>query len=200
MIRRKSVDVLGYLKQAIGTCADVLKWAANIQGNARQSLVTDLQSICSNCEDAYGAVLARLVPVKSAFADPTALARKLRNFAADQTIRRQFKPDHLCGSIDQLLQRLQNNLDPLKYSIDFTNIRELRSRFELYGDYDFQLYKTYDEFTRELDQVANQISDPAFDPCERAQYAQRAIENLQSELRSTLETVRQAKADVVRIV
>jgi hypothetical protein len=194
------MDVLEYLKQSINTCADILKWGANLQGSTRKSLVADLQSVCSNCEDAYGAVLERLVPVKNAFGDPTTLARELRNFAADQTVRRQFKPDHLCGNIDQLLQRLSNNLDPLKYSIDLRRIGELKSRFASYGNYDLQIYQSYDDFTHELDQLANQIGKPAFDPHERAQYAEHAIEDFRSELRSALHTVRQAKADLIKIV
>jgi hypothetical protein len=194
------MDVLGYLKQAITTCADILKWAANIQGSTRSSLVTDLQTICSNCEDAYAAVLERLVPVKNAFTNPTALGQELRNFAADQVVRRQFKPHHLCGNIDQLLQRLQNNLDPLKYSIDFKRIEELQRRFQLYGNYDAQIYQSYDDFADKLDQIASQISNVGVDSRERARYAQHVIENFQSELRSMLETVRKAKADLVQII
>jgi hypothetical protein len=205
------VDVLDYLKQSVNTCTAILKWGANMQGSTRKSLVVDLQSICSNCEDAYGAILERLVPVKNAFADPTTLARELRKFTADQTLRRQFKPNHLCGNIDQLLQRLANNLDPLKYSIDLRQIGELRNRFEAYGNYDLRISESYDEFTVQLDLVANQIGNPTlsarrqgradpFDPRERAQYAEHVIEDFQTELRSALDTVRKAKADLIKII
>jgi hypothetical protein len=198
--RRTPVDVLNYLQQAIKTCTNIVKWGADMQGNARASLVTELQSICSNCEDAYGAILARLVPVKNASTDATALARELRDFAADQTVRNQFKPDHLCGNIDQLMQNLRSNLHPLKYSIEIKAIDELQKRFQSYRNYDLEIYRSYDDFTRELDRVADQLGDPSFDPAERARYARHAIDNFQTELSSALDTVRQAKADLLAIV
>jgi len=53
--------------------------------------VTELQTICTNCESAYDAMLTRLVPVKNAYSDPIKLATELRALQMDQTVRRQFK-------------------------------------------------------------------------------------------------------------
>ena len=108
------MQVFEALKQAVKACADVVKWGAGIQEPTRKGLAADLQAICTNCDAAYDAVLTRLVPIKNAFADPTALAAELRAFAADAATRANFKPDHLCGQVDQLLIRLSSNLDPLK--------------------------------------------------------------------------------------
>src|SRR5688572_7070390 len=116
------MEVLNALKQAVKACADVVRWGAGLQENARRELIADLQTICDNCDAAYDAVLARLVPVKNAFADPATLASELRAFAADAATRNKFKPQHLCGQVDHLLARLSSNLDPLKYSIDYRRI------------------------------------------------------------------------------
>jgi hypothetical protein len=66
---------------------------------------------------AFDKVLVRLKPVKSAANDPKRLAAALRQFSADATTRKAFKPEHLCGEVDQLLVGLQSNLNPLKYSL-----------------------------------------------------------------------------------
>src|SRR5215470_1516449 len=120
------MQVLEALKQAVKTCADVVKWGAGIQEPTRKALVADLQAICANCDAAYDAVLVRLVPIKNAFGTPVALAAELRAFSADTATRNKFKPDHLCGQVDQLLARIGSNLDPLKYSIDYRRIGDLR--------------------------------------------------------------------------
>src|SRR6187455_1359886 len=100
---------------------------AGIQAPERKGLAADLQAICSACEDAYATVLARLVPIKNAFGDPALLASELRAFAADVATRDKFKPEHLCHQVDHLLVRLRSNLDPLKYSIDCREIKEIRA-------------------------------------------------------------------------
>jgi hypothetical protein len=144
-----------------------------LQGGTRKKLVADLQGICSNCENAYTAVLVRLVPVKNAFTNHASLATELRNFAADAKIRSQFKPYHLCGQIDHLLTDLSNNLNPLKYAVDFRRIEGLRSSLSQFGDFDGAIYTSYDEFAAQLDKIATQIRDPTFDTYERSNYARR---------------------------
>jgi branched-chain amino acid transport system permease protein len=47
-------------------------------------------------------------------------------------------------------------------------IQELRQSLNQFGNVDGAIFASYDEFTAELDQIATQISDPAFDPKERA--------------------------------
>jgi len=187
------MQVLEALKQAVKACADVVKWGAGIQEPTRKGLAADLQAICMNCDAAYDAVLTRLVPIKNAFADPIALAAELRAFAADGTTRASFKPDHLCGQVDQLLIRLGSNLDPLKYSIDCRRINDVRQYLQRFGNFDGAIFQSYDELVAELDQIATQIQAPASDKQERSRYAQHVIQNFESDLRATQSAVREAK-------
>ena len=194
------MEVLNVLKQAINACAGVVKWGAGLQAKARKTLVADLQTICSNCDAAYGAVLTRLVPVKNAFRDPQKLSTELRALAADATTRSQFKPEHLCHQVDQLLVSLSSNLDQLKYSIDFRRIKDLRQELSRFGDVDGAIYQSYDNLTAELDKIATQILDPAFDAQERSKYAQHVIEGFEADLRSAQATMRDAKSQTIGLI
>jgi hypothetical protein len=194
------MEVLAVLKQAINACTSVVKWGAGMQDAARKGLVGDLQNICSNCDAAYGAVLARLVPVKNAFRDPQTLSTELRALAADAATRNQFKPEHLCHQVDQLLVSLSSNLDPLKYAIDFRRIKDLRQELNRFGDVDGAIYQSYDNLTAELDRIATQILDPAFDAQERSKYAQHVIEGFEADLRSAQATMRDAKSQTVGLI
>src|SRR5580704_15051571 len=103
------MDVLDVLTSVVRTCTRVIKVGADIQESARKRLVDDLQETCSAAEDSFGEVLKRLLPIKKASGDPKALALELHAFRADQATRAVFKPDHLCGRVDQLLLDLKNN-------------------------------------------------------------------------------------------
>ena len=194
------MEVLNVLRQAVKACADVVAWGAGLQEGARKGLVAELQGICANCDAAYDVVLARLVPVKSVFGDPQKLATELRAFAADASTRAQFKPEHLCGQVDRLLVRLSSNLDPLKYSIDFRRLDGLRRSLNQFGDVDGAIFQSYDGLTAELDRIATQIQDPAFDARERAQYAQHVIQDFETDLRSAQATMREAKKQTVGLI
>jgi len=194
------MQVLEALKQAVKACADVVKWGAGIQEPVRKGLAVDLQAICTNCDAAYAAVLTRLVPIENAFADPTALATELRAFAADSTTRANFKPDHLCGQVDQLLIRLSSNLDPPKYSIDCRRIDEVRQYLQRFGNFDGAIFQSYDELVAELDQIATQIQIPASDKQERSRYAQHVIQSFESDLRATQSAVRDAKTRTIDLI
>lgn len=194
------MQVFEALKQAVKACADVVKWGAGIQEPTRKSLAADLQAICTNCDAAYDVVLARLVPIKNAFADPTALAAELRAFAADATTRAKFKPDHLCGQVDQLLIRLSSNLDPLKYSIDCRRIDDVRQYLQRFGNFDGAIFQSYDELVAELDGIATQIQAPASDKQERSRYAQHVIQTFESDLRTTQSAVRDAKTQTIGLI
>jgi hypothetical protein len=194
------MEVLNALKQAVKACADVIKWGAGLQETARKGLVADLQVICTNCDAAYDAVLARLVPVKNAYSDPVALGRELRAFAGDADTRRQFKPHHLCGQIDQLLVRLRSNLDPLKYAIDCRRIEDLRGYLNRFGDFDGSIFQSYDGLTAELDRIATDLQNPGPHQQERARYAQHVIEDFENDLRTTQAAVRQAKAETLSLI
>ncbi|WP_455387740.1 hypothetical protein [Petrachloros mirabilis] len=194
------MEVLDLLKRAVKACADVIRWGAEIQGPARKALVKDLQDICLNCEAAYDAVLTRLIPVKDAFSNKDKLSTELRAFRADSQTRDKFKPEHLCGQVDQLLARLGSNLDPLKYSVDYRRIEDLRKSLKQFGSFDAAIYQSYDDLTSQLDQIATQINDPTFDSKERAQYATHVINDFETELRSAKKSVREAKDQTVGII
>jgi hypothetical protein len=140
------------------------------------------------------------VPIKNAFADPTALATELRAFAADGTTRANFKPDHLCGQVDQLLIRLSSNLDPLKYSIDCRRIDDVRQYLQQFGNFDGAIFQSYDELVAELDRIATQIQTSASDKQERSRYAQHVIQSFESELRATQSAVRDAKTQTIDLI
>ncbi len=194
------MEVLNALKQAVKTCADVVKFGAGIQEPTRKSLIADLQTICTNCEAAYDAVLIRLVPIKNAFSDPTTLAAELRVFAADAVARANFKPDQLCGQVDQLLTQLSSNLDPLKYSIDYRHINDVRQYLHKFGNFNGAIFQSYDELVAELDRIATQIQDSASDKNERSRYAKHIIQGFESDLRATQSAVREAKTQTIDLI
>ena len=135
--------------------------------------------------------------MKNAFRDPQKLSTELRELAADATTRSQFKPEHLCHQVDRLLVSLSSNLDPLKYSIDCRRINDLRQELNRFGDVDGAIFQSYDNLTVELDRIATQIVDPAFDAQERSQYAQHVIEGFESDLRAAQATMRDAKTQTI---
>ena len=194
------MEVLNALKQAVKACADVVKWGSGLQEAARRGLITDLQTICTNCDAAYDVVLARLVAIKNSFADPTRLALELRSFAADGATRSAFKPEHLCGQVDHLLVRLSSNLDPLKYSIDLRRINDLRRSLQQFGDVDGAIFQSYDDLVRDLDQIATELQNPAADSQERSQYVRHVVEGFEEDLRSAQATMRQAKATTIGLI
>ena len=193
------MDVLELLKRAVIVCARVVKIGAGIQEPVRKNLVEDLQRICDNCETAFGTVLSRLRPIKDSYQSAPSLAKELRAFAADSETRDAFKPEHLCGEIDQLIVRLRSNLDPLKYSIDYTRIEDLRNNLDMVGDYDAEIYESYDDFAKQLDKLATQLQDSSsFDVEERRRYAQHVIEDFETDLDSAVAGVRKTKNSIVQ--
>jgi HAD superfamily hydrolase (TIGR01509 family) len=71
--------------------------------------------------------------------------------------RGQFKPEFLCSEVDKLLAQLQNNLTPLKYSIDLNRIDVLRESLLKLGNLGRAILDSYDEFMRQLDRIATDI-------------------------------------------
>ena len=194
------MQVFEALKQAVKACADVVKWGAGIQEPARKGLAADLQAICTNCDAAYDAVLTRLVPIKNAFADPTALAFPLTMCEKLVLLCANCNPDHLCGQVDQLLIRLSSNLDPLKYSIDCRRIDDVRQYLQRFGNFDGAIFQSYDELVAELDRIATQIQTSASDKEERSRYAQHVIQGFESDLRATQSAVRDAKTQTIDLI
>lgn len=192
-------ELIRYLESVAKTCGRIIHFGAGLQATARNELVDQLQRICSNVESAYSSVLARLRPVKDHYDDPASLAREIRDFTADKKTRDLFKPAHLCGEVDHLLSRLANNLDPLKYSVDVKKISVLQRNFQLIGDVDGAIYDSYDEFTRDLEDVVTELeSADAALAAERRDYVRHLIDDFQDELFGAIATMRQAKDRVLR--
>ena len=194
------MQVFEALKQAIKACADVVNWGSGIQEPTRKDLAGELQDICARCESAYEVVLARLAPIKNVISDPAALAKELRVFAADADTRAKFKPQHLCGQVDHLLVRLSSNLDPLKYSIDYRRIQDIRQLLQRFGDYDGAIFQSYDDLAAALDQIATEIQAGGADQSERSRYAQHIIQRFEHELRGTQTAVRDVKNQMIALI
>jgi len=178
----------------VDICKRLIAYLPGIQNAARRRLVNDLQQICSKCDDAYSAVLVRLTPVKQAYSDPPALARELRSFAGDPTTRAAFKPEHLCGEIDHLLQELRNNLAALGYAVGYSGLDELAQILTQMGNYDNELYHQYDRFTSSLDDLATRLEQTS--GAERAawlRYAQELISDTRAQLSESVRRMRNAK-------
>jgi Fe-S-cluster formation regulator IscX/YfhJ len=194
------MEILKILTNTIKTCAGVIKWGVGLQSSTRKQLVSDLQSICVNCDAAYDAILGRLTPVKNTFGDRERLAVELRAFAADSATRSQFKPEYLCSQIDHLLAQLSSNLDPLKYSVDHRRVTELRQSLMQLGNFDGALLRSYDELARQLDRIATEIQVQSADSQERCKYAQHVIQEFEDDLTSSLAEIREAKAKLVDLI
>jgi hypothetical protein len=192
------METLALLKRALKAAAEVLGFGAGIQKAARQQLISDLHSICGKCEDAYGAVLLKLRPVKDSFNDANTLSIELRNFATDVETRDRFKPERLCGEVDSLLDSLANNMDSLKYSIEWNRITSIRATLNGMGSYDAAIYASYDEFARGLDNIAGQLTDPSQNIVERMEYAKRVVSEFEVDLRSAIDDMRISKDTVLR--
>ncbi len=151
------MDVLDIVTNIIRYCGRVVKLGADIQEPARGRFVSDLQGMCSNAEDSYGQVLKRLLPVRSSSNDPARFAIELHSFRADIETRNAFKPEHLCGRIDQILVDLESNLNALKYSLEFRRLKEVKQGLGAVGYLDDQVYTSYDKLTSDLDGLATRI-------------------------------------------
>ena len=63
------MEVLAMLRNIVSQCAKVITFGAQIQGKAKNELITSLQDICDKCENSYSQVLAKLLPIKNSFND-----------------------------------------------------------------------------------------------------------------------------------
>lgn len=191
-----------FLGDALRTATRSVAFLWRTQGAERSQLIADLQTMCSRCEDAYTVVIKQLRPVKDSHGDRKALASALRAFAADDQTRSAFKPEHLCGEVDQLLQRLSSNIDLLKYSVDLRAIDRLRGAIGKMGSYDGQLRDYYNDHTRAMDDIATQLQSQleSEDIEERLSYARHVIDEFENDLNDTLKEIRVAKEQVRNLI
>ena len=187
--------------EVINKCLRALTALADVQGKSRKRLVKETQTICSRCDDAYSALLVRLLPVKQAFRRPSQLAHELHSLVADGKARRGFKPEGLCTEIDQLLADFQSNLKGIKYSVHLFSIGEIRNTLRSMGNYDQALYRQYDNFMRQIDGIATALQSAS--PKEKQALvgtARAAITDLETDLNSSVQLMRAAKKRVVKLM
>jgi len=197
------MELTAYLEKVVTTCSRILKFGASLQSVARNKLIDDLQKICSSVESAYSNVLSRLRPVKDSFNEPSSLAKELREFAADKETRDSFKPDKLCGGVYKLISDFESYLNPLKYSVDVRKLGTLKNEFNMIGNVDAALYDAYDEFARDLDKIATEMSSLIEKKSskrlkERMEYVQHLITDFEEELFDAIKKMREAKDRILR--
>ncbi len=188
------MGALAQLRQAFEVAGRAIGFAAETQGGARRELVDSLEAVASRCDDAYTGVRAALKPVRDGYRDPATLAAALRAFAADPEVRGSIKPHHLCGEVTTLLDKLANNLDPLKYAIDVRRIAAVRASLGELHQLDSDIKNEYEDFARALDDVADQLDQATGDEArERVAYVRQVIADFDRELSDLVTTVRDAK-------
>lgn len=180
--------------QGASVVGRAIGFASKTQGRARQELVDSLEQVASRCDDAYTTVRAALRPVRDSYRDPARLGAALREFAADAQVRTSIKPHQLCGEVTALLDKLANNLDPLKYAIDVRKIKAVRASLGELNQLDYDIKNEYEEFTRDLDAVADQLDHATGDEVqERIAYVRLVIADFDRELSDLVTSVRDAK-------
>ncbi|MGH9268111.1 MAG: hypothetical protein ACRD0D_08030 [Acidimicrobiales bacterium] len=188
------MGALGELRQAFEVAGRAIGLASRTQGAARRELVDGLDQVASKCDDAYTEVRAALRSVRDSYRDPAQLAASLRAFAADAHVRTSIKPHQLCGEVTTLLEKLANNLDPLKYAIDVRKIKAVRASLGELHQLDYAIKNEYEEFTRDLDAVADQLDLAVGDEAqERVAYVRQVIGDFDRELSDLVTSVREAK-------
>jgi hypothetical protein len=194
-------NVFNFLRSFLSECGRIVKFGAGLQNPVRKELTEKLQGICLRCESSYSFVLSGLRPVKEAYGDQPRLAHALRDFAANQEIRDRFKPERFCGEADYILDKLSNNLEPLKYAIPLGKIQSLKRGMTEFQDYDSAMRNSFDEFARSLDGVASDLANPQLkgdDLAERMLYIRSVVEGFEDDLSKTVRDVRDVKNKYLR--
>jgi hypothetical protein len=182
-------EVLPFLRSFASQAARVIKFCAGLQNPTRKELVDKLQGICSRSEDSYSFVLSKLRPVRDAYGDRTRLVQALRDFANDKNIRKKFKPEQLCGEADYILDKLANNLNPLKYSVPLGKINRLKHTMAQFQNYDGAIRDSFDLFARTLNYHADALANPQLqkdDVQERVLEIASDIEEFEDQLSNTV--------------
>lgn len=193
------MELVKYLERVVDVCSRVIRFGAGMQAQVRDELKNDLQAICTKVDEAHKQTLKMLRPIKDNLNDRDELASALRDFATDPATRDAFKPEHLCGEVDALLQKLESNLDPLKYAVDVRKLRSLRDEFGRIGNVDAAIYHEYDAFTRDLDDLATELqagTDSLTD--ERKDYAKHIIRDFEDDISQAAKSMREAKDRILR--
>ncbi len=199
---RKGAYVFGVIlnNAIVRACTRLLRYLPGLQPDERKHLVHDVQVICNRSAEAYSALLARLLVIKAAFRDPVLLVRELRLFSADTQTRAAFKPEYLCGEVDQLLQELKGRLDTLGYSVRMSGLGTLDETLRRMADYEGELSHQYDQFRSELDHVAAEV-ERTTGPDRRhwVRYVEELVSDTEVELHRSIGDMHRAKEDVGRV-
>lgn len=188
---------LKLVEEILSACKQAILYLPGLQAAARKELIQDLQNICSKCDDAYSSVLTNLSPINQAGTDAKALASALSAFASDASTRSAFKPEHLCGEVDHLRARLKSYIDPLPYSLEVRNLDSLGDLFRQLGSLDSELYHQYDQLTRELNEIARQLTSAGEDTSAWVYYAKVRVDAFAEELSDAVSRVRKIKDEIL---
>lgn len=185
-------------KEVVERCVRALKSMAELQGRSRQRLIRDTLAVCSTCDDAYSALLDRLIPIKKAFRSPSRLADELVALAGDSKMRKRFKPEGLCSEIDQLLVDFQSHLNGLRYSVHVLSISEIRDALRSMGSYDQALYHQYDSLMSQIGAIGSELAVArGEDRKQLVSQARAAVSGLETDLKESVIAMRRAK-DTIR--
>jgi len=195
------MNALVILRNIFTEVGRVIKFGAGLQGDARKELADALVNICDKCDTAHSTVRQKLLVVKQNFDQEFNLAHAVREFAADPEARFAFKPEHLCGEIDYLLDKLKNNLDPLKYAIDVREIGMLHENLKQIGNYDLSILWQYNQFCQDIEDIANRLDDALRNKTGEAEeikaYLRHVITRFDQELFDTVMKVRSIKSQIL---
>lgn len=145
-------------------------------------------------------MLVRLLTIKNAYSDPDKLAAELHALKADLEVRRKFKPEFLCGQVDQLLTGLASNLNGIKYSIDMFRVQDVKMCLDRFGSVDGIIFQTYDVFVDGLDHIATLIQTKQIDAAEGAKYVEHIISDFEDDMKQLKTEVRETKNRIVGII
>jgi hypothetical protein len=191
--------VLDLLQSVLREGARIIRSGAEIQQEQRDELRNKFSKICNSCLDAFATVKKRLLPIKQNYQDPQKLVDELREFSADSDTRGAFKPQQLCRQVDELLMNLESNLHGLKYSISVSKIHVLRKALGDVGYLDQEMYRQYEDFASQLDELANQIeASNGQDQQLLVDYIKTMISEFEEDLKSAITTIHKDKDGVLR--
>jgi hypothetical protein len=185
--------------ESLRAASDATRLLAPQQATERKKLASDIQEVCRRCQSAYGAVLARLGRLKAVSQNRDALPEALRGFSADRHTRDAFNLEGVPGDLSEILQRLERDIDRLKYPIDFWRIYRLKSAVDDHKDQARELADYYDDYARAMEALAGQIQMglPEQEPQERQHYARHVIGSFEKELQDALMAVEAAEHEML---
>ena len=78
----------------------------------------------------------------------------IRKVSSNPAYRKTFKPDKLCGDVDELLSEIQSWLSLLRWSVAVTRISKLQNQLKNFQNYDYAFYMAFDDYANDLSNLA----------------------------------------------